>query len=314
MDVRFLAFTAALIACAPSAWATASLPTNETYSVAADLSSNILSPGPTYVPLLDISTTPGATAQIAASGYAASASTTLGSNHVYAQADAFTSPVLGAGSFSGWYDQVTINGGNGAGIANFTVQLDGTANVGEIAGGLAYVLGASSIHPSLLVSSTSSFNTLSTPWPIDALTPISSHTLGASPYNDTSLLFGAATYDQIMTPGSAQSINVTLHGTLNFTYGESFYLVGGLGATLFDPQMLALNCTGNCPPSVDGAGATTLDFSNSAHLVNISLPAGATASFASGEAYNVTSVPEPGEWLMLLAGLGLVGWRARRYA
>jgi hypothetical protein len=31
-----------------------------------------------------------------------------------------------------------------------------------------------------------------------------------------------------------------------------------------------------------------------------------------GTAYNVTAVPEPGEWLMLLAGLGLVGWRTRR--
>jgi len=65
---------------------------------------------------------------------------------------------------------------------------------------------------------------------------------------------------------------------------------------------------------VDGTGATILDFSNSANLVNIALPEGATASFASGNTYNVTTVPEPDAWLMLLAGLGLVGWRARRRA
>jgi hypothetical protein len=72
---------------------------------------------------------------------------------------------------------------------------------------------------------------------------------------------------------------------------------------------------GDCTaPTKDGTGATTLDFSNSANLINIALPEGATASFASGTAYNVTAVPEPGEWLMLLAGLGLVGWRTRRKA
>jgi hypothetical protein len=72
---------------------------------------------------------------------------------------------------------------------------------------------------------------------------------------------------------------------------------------------------GSCVPTPkDGTGATTLDFSNSANLVSIALPEGATASFASGATYNVTTVPEPGEWAMLLAGLGLVGWRARRRA
>jgi hypothetical protein len=171
--------------------------------------------------------------------------------------------------------------------------------------------------------------------------PIATYLLGASPYNDTSILFpdtqtsttggipsiqdpslslgdadmGFPTYDLVLTPGAGQGINVTLHGTLNFTYGEAFYLIGGLGtgvANGLDPTC-AFAIEGTCTPTpIDGTGATTLDFSNSANLINIALPTGATASSASGTIYNVTAVPEPGEWLMLLAGLGLVGWRTRR--
>lgn len=89
-----------------------------------------------------------------------------------------------------------------------------------------------------------------------------------------------------------------------------------MGTSLLDLGAFQSFCSFDveCPsnPPIDGTGATTLDFSNSANLVGIALPDGATASFASGHAYNVTAVPEPGEWLMLLAGLGLVGWRVRR--
>ena len=124
-------------------------------------------------------------------------------------------------------------------------------------------------------------------------------------------------YDLVLTPGVGQNVNVTLHGTLNFTYGEAFYLIGGLGVSVLGDGLesfCSFDIGVTCTIPKDGTGATTLDFSNSANLVNIALPVGATASFASGAAYNVTAVPEPGEWLMLLAGLGLVGWRARRRA
>jgi hypothetical protein len=298
------------------------------------------------VPLLDFTTTPGAPAQISGSEYMASASTSLSSNHVYASASAFPTGVLGIGSFSGWYDQVTITGGTGTGVAHFTVQLSGTADVGAFAGGLAYGLGTSNLHPTQLASDLLTFSILSgvEPWPMDAVNPIATYLLGASPYNNTSILFpdpstlptggipavidpsyslgggagiGFPAYDLVLTPGVGQSVNITLHGTLNFTYDEAFYLIGGLGTSVIDGSgsFCAFDISGACtPPTKDGTGATTLDFSNSANLVNIALPEGATASFASGAAYNVTAVPEPGEWLMLLAGLGMVGWRARRRA
>jgi hypothetical protein len=342
MYVRLTALAAALISCTSSAWA--ALPTHETYSAAADFGTNVFDSS--YTQLLDVTSTPGTTAQISGTGYTASASSTLGSNRVYASASATPSNVLGASSFSGWYDQVTITGGSGTGTAYFTVQLNGTVDVGAMAGGLGYTLGTSSVHPSQLTSDLLYFNTLSStqPWPMDAVNPIASYLLGASPYNDTSILFsstptypaggipaiedpglplggdtgmGFPTYDLVLAPGGGQSVNITLHGTLTFTYDEAFYLIGGLGVNVFGDGLESFcafptigdTCTA---PTKEGTGATTLDFSNSANLINIALPEGANASFASGATYNVTTVPEPGEWLMLLAGLGLVGWRARR--
>ncbi|MFH1816904.1 MAG: hypothetical protein ABIK08_12475, partial [Pseudomonadota bacterium] len=255
MHVRLTALAAALMVSVTPAWAT-DLPAYETYSAAADFGTNFFSSDPTYTQLLDTTTTPGATAQISGSGYTASASTNMGSNHAYASASTMPANVLSAGGFSGWYDQVTITGGSGTGTANFTVQLSGTADVGAMAGGLGYTLGVSSVHPSLLTSNTLAFNAINTtPWALDAATPIASYLIGASPYNDTSILFSSTSYptdptsggipaldpslgggtgmgfpapDLVLTPGSGQSVNITLHGTLNFTYGEASLLTNSV--------------------------------------------------------------------------------------
>lgn len=352
MNVRLTALAAALFACSAPSWAATSnidlygtidsLPTHGTYSAAAAFATNFFNYDPTYTPLLDTTTTAGATAQIMGEGYMTSASTTLGSNHAYGSATSTPSNVLGATGFSGWYDHVTITGGTGTGTAHFTVQLSGVADVGALAGGLAYTLGTSSVHPTQLTSDLSYFNVLSAiqPWPMDAVTPIATYLLGASPYYNTSILFadtqpstsseipalidpillegdmGFPPYDRILTPGPEQNIDITLHGLLTFTYGEALYLIGGLGVTVFGEGLDAfcafdIDATCTSIPK-DGTGTTTLDFSNSANLVNITLPEGATASFASGSPYNVTAVPEPGAWMLLLAGLGLIGWRVRR--
>lgn len=334
---------AALLAGSAPAWAAAtSLPAYETYSAAADFGANFYSES-AYTPVLDATSTSGATAQINGSGYTAAARTTLGSNRAYASAGAMPSDVLGAGSFSGWYDQLTITGGGGTGTARFTVNLSGTADVGALSGGLGYTLGTSSVHPSQLTSDLLGFNVTAatTPWALDAVNPIASYLLGASPYNDTSVLFpttspetlggipsipnpdyalggdagmGFPQPDLILTPGIGQNIDVILQGTLTFTYGEAFYLIGGLNTSVANLESFCtIDVDGICTSlPVDGSGATTLDFSNSVDLVSIGIPHGATASFASGTTYNVTAVPEPGEWAMLLAGLALVGWRARQ--
>lgn len=374
MHARSIIYAAVLAVCAPTAWANTdnldvygimyfsvdrTLPTHETYSAASDIGTSFFTVDTTYAQLLDVTATSGATAQINSSGYTASASTSLGSNHAYTSTSAMPSNVLSAGSFSGWYDQVTITSGTGAstGTLAFTVRLSGLADVGQYAGNVKYGLYASSLHPTQLVDTLNivdPFSPATQPWALSAplgfnntteLTAISTYGLGASPYNDTSIFFpeptstsptfetigipalsdpnlllggdmGFPAPDLILTPGAGQSVDVTLHGTLTFTYGEAFYLIGGLGVTVFGDGLESFcmfNIGDTCTaPTKEGTGATTLNFSNSANLVNIALPQGATASFASGETYNVTSVPEPAEYLMLLAGLGLVGWRARR--
>lgn len=345
MTVRCKALAAAFIACTAPAVSSADvsgtvLPSSGVVSGAADVGTDVFSSNPSYVPLVDTTTTPGATAQITGAGYTAYARTDYGANHAYASATAFPTEVLGAGSFSGWYDQVTITGGTGTGTAHFSVRLTGTVDVGAFLGGAMYTLGSSSVHPSLLTSTLLQFNVLGPTqmWPMDAVNPIASYQVAASPYNDPSVVSGLFSPppdlgfdpitlgseldgdmgfpppDLVLTPGAGQIVDVTLEGTLEFTYGEAFYLISGLGTTVVGDGLTSfcsfeIGCT---EPPKDGTGATTLGFANSAHLVGIMLPVGASASFDSGTAYNVAAVPEPGEWAMLLAGLGLVGWRARR--
>jgi hypothetical protein len=357
MHARSITLAVALAVCAPGAWAnTANVdmygiismsvdqPTFGTYSAAAEVATYLPISG-LYLPQYSNTTVSGQTAAItdissipASNPFIASASTTLGSNHAYAQASTLPLGTLGAGSFSGWYDQTTITGGSGTGTLQFSVQLNGIVDAGALAGIASYGLYASNVHPALLANDLvlNPPTTPTDPWLLSAsgVTTISSYTLGASPYADPSTLFASVApapsdglgipalsaptqlvVDRILLPGAGQSVNLTLTGTLDFTYGESFYLIGALGTTVAGGlgTFCAVDTIGACsmPESV-GTGATTLNFANSAHLVGIVLPQGATASFASGETYNVTSVPEPAEWLMLVAGLGLVGWRTRR--
>lgn len=335
-----------------------SLPGSGVYSAAADIGSLFFSQ-PAFVPTADITETTAQTAAIDLTEYSAQATSTLGSNHASVEANGFSNGAFGVGSFSGWYDQVIITGGTGTGTIQFSVQLSGVIDAGAYAGGATYGLFASTLHPTQLVDTTNIIDTTSLPlhpWALSTpigfgsnadVTTITSYEVGVSPYLNTDILFpsepsepydligipsiedpsdllggapiGYVPPDLILTPGADQVVNVTLTGTLEFTYGEAFYLIGALGTTIIGDGLEAFcsfTITGDpCTPTPkDGSGATTLDFSDSAHLVSIVLPEGATASFASGAAYNVTSVPEPGEWLMLLAGLGLLGWRVRRRA
>lgn len=365
MNARLTVLAAAL-AASPTLWAATSnvdvygvvnvgvQPTYATYSAASTLGSNSYF-GSSFVPQLDITSTPGATAQISGTDFLASARTSLGSNHALASASSLPTDTLSVASFSGWYDQVTINGGTGTGTLQFNVNLTGNVTVGAQIGIVGYGLLASSVHPAELADTLNIVDTsgLATqPWALysNQISEITHYDIVASPYNDPNQIAGLfvspatanpgegipaipAPSDQpgvdfgaglaayvpslILTPGANQPVNVTLTGTLEFTYGEAFYLISTLGATVFDLNAFQPFCAFEpCPelPVADGSGPTTLDFSNSAHLVSIVLPEGASFSSASGAAYNVSTVPEPGEWLMLLAGLGLIGWRIRRRA
>src|SRR3569833_1891396 len=130
MHVSLTTLAAAQMVGVTPAWATG-LHAFETYSDAADVANDFLT-GSLYTPNLDITTLPVETASISVSGpfvarlpyYTASASTTQGSNHAYASANTFPLGTLSTISFSGWYDTVTINGGNGTGVMQFKVQLN----------------------------------------------------------------------------------------------------------------------------------------------------------------------------------------------
>lgn len=316
MHVRLSLITVALLASSAPTWANTSnvdvygklnfsmLPTHETFASARDLESGIIDPS--YIPQISSANNTIDPATISGNSHTASAQALQGSNHVYMQqVGAFSPSVVAAYSDSTWYDQVTIAGGTGMGTVHFSVQLSGMVDVGAFSGIAGYVLSASNLHPS------------------QGTSIIASWGLIASPYNDPFYLSGLFAEPgtlngahQILTPGGEQSVNVTLNGTFNFTYGDAFYLLGSLHSMATDLSAFLPFCATDCPPTpaVEGTGATTLDFSNSANLISIALPEGATASFSSGTAYTVTAVPEPAEWLMLLAGLGLVGWRTQRHA
>ncbi|MFP5408749.1 MAG: PEP-CTERM sorting domain-containing protein [Gammaproteobacteria bacterium] len=355
MNTRFItiALASALVVLGSTPALADVYPGSGTYAAAADLSPNYFS-DPPFVPQISTTDVANTLAAIATVDYSAAARTTLGSNHAYAQASGFSSGALGVNSFSGWYDQITISGGTGTGTLQFSVQLTGSVSAGAFAGGAYYGLHASPLHPAQLLDTQNIVEMPpTTPWALysSEVQTISTYNLVASPYNDPSLITGffapplsppdlgsgipsipslpgdplggddgmgfpEFTPDLIVMPDTEHLVNVTLTGTLDFTYGEAFYLIGELGTSVVNLDAFVTFCSFEmeCPgnPPVDGTGATTLDLLNSALLAGIVLPEGATFASASGAAYNVTAVPEPGEWAMLLAGLGLVAWRTRR--
>ena len=238
-------------------------------------------------------------------GATASAMTDYGANHAYASyANTDTASSVGALAASLWFDQITINGGTGTGTATLNASLNGTADVGAPDGAAAYVLGTSTINPVTIASGLSS-PSLPLTVSASALTPVASYIVGTQGAASACLLqFGTScpTFNQVLGTGAGQTIQANLTGSFTFTYGQSFYLIGLLGTGV-------MNNGSSISPAT-----TTFDFSHTGLLNQIVLPQGASLSDASGASYNIAAVPEPAEWLTLVAGLGLVGWANRRRA
>lgn len=208
---------------------------------------------------------------VSGDGYTASAQTTYGINQ--ATSGTTSNTLAYAGSL--WWDQYTITGGTGPGSASFTAQLDGELWSTLLSGaGVGYALVMSSSLPTGYNIDFSTLNATNTTTWLNTQLAAFSATTGAQVL---------ASHVDGVTLGADKLINQDFLGQINFNYGESFYI----GAMLL---------TGA------GGNSGTSDFFNTATF-NLGL--------TEGDTLVVASVPEPGEWAMLLAGLGLIGLRLR---
>lgn len=209
--------------------------------------------------------------KVIGTGFISTAQTNFGINQATSGTTANT--LAYAGSL--WWDQYTISGGSGAGSASFSAALDGSLTSSGLAGaGVGYVLAVSSTLPTSFDIDFSTLNVLDTSNWLDSQLAAFNTPGGANVL---------AYYVDGVSGNDLKAIDELYSGSFAFTYDTPFYI----GAALL---------TGA------GGNSGTANFSHTATF-NIGLSAGDTLM--------VASVPEPGEWAMLLAGLGLIGLRLR---
>jgi hypothetical protein len=113
---------------------------------------------------------------------------------------------------------------------------------------------------------------------------------------------------QSTTPSTSPSnVVATLAGAtaIGFTYGSYTNSTAPFTVTLSTGDMFSL-----VTPAVYGVGSGFVGFTSSSPITSVVFaePGGYAFDVAS---FTVASVPEPETWAMLLAGLGLVGFRLR---
>ncbi|MCA1979696.1 MAG: PEPxxWA-CTERM sorting domain-containing protein [Thiobacillus sp.] len=233
----------------------------------------------------------------------AGANTDFGSNRARVLARSFGSDVVStAQATSFWSDELTFTGVKFADVVTLRFHLDGNWNEASA----AFQLGV--FDPALPPpppDDVSLFDT--TGHPIDMGT---SAMAGFDSLNMAGLAFSPISGAQPAFPtGTSED------GAINWAFELSFIPVDGRTYTL--ASVLALTASiadvehfGIDPTPFGTSGSA--DFDSTAALTEIILPAGVSMVSAAGASYNVTVVPEPETWAMLLAGLGLVGFATRR--
>lgn len=192
-------------------------------------------------------------------------------------------------SLSGWTDNFVITGGTGLGSALVSVNVTGQFGNGYGGGG-GYGMWYSS--PTELQSEVVQFLSADpTSWLIETIDePVDGGEILILSYLANVLAPGYTDPGLMLPPGS--QFGGLLSTTINFIYGEEF----SLASVLFG----FANDTGS------------LSAMNSAHFgITVLNNPLAQVETGSGTVY-AEAVPEPETWAMLLAGLGLVGFAARR--
>lgn len=183
-------------------------------------------------------------------------------------------PTGGGYAVSAWLDGFVVSGGSGVGTLNLSVQLHGTLyDPADVNYALLMSNDPNAFSPAAIVADAGAAYIN-----LPSTTPVLLVEVDDTP--DYPAGSGAIAF-----PSGA--VNQQFNVNLSFVYGQTFYL-----ASVLD---------------IGGYG----DFYNSASF-GIAAPVGATINSLSGTIYPVAAVPEPETYAMLLAGLGLVGWAARR--
>jgi hypothetical protein len=180
----------------------------------------------------------------------------------------------GGYAVSAWSDGFVVTGGSGTASLNLSVQLHGT------------LIDPQDAHYALLKSDD--------PNAFSPASIISEGVATTGPAGTTQVLYVEVDdsfdhSDHGATSLPSGFVNQVFNMNVSFTYGQTFYL-----ASVLD---------------IGGHG----DFYNSADF-GITAPVGAGITSLSGTLYPAAAVPEADTYAMMLAGLSLVGFAARRRA